>query len=692
MTQYYSQLTAYGEKYIAKQISNGKPLNFATMAVGDGNGQNTTPTATQTTLVHEVYHANTTDVLLDEANPNQVICEFLIPENVGDFWVREVGIFDETGKLVAVANTPENYKPVLASGSGKVQYYRIVLAISNSNNLTISLNQNIVYATRTEFKQLERNLSAPDGYRLIGQCDSIAQLRTIEPTENNQHILVKGYYAGSHKGGGRFVADFADNQTADNSGTVIVTAGGKRWKRLANKPDIYDFGWRENEYPNTQAIKQEQAKSLLPIAQYCFTSRESLIADNKNGKLGWLPDGTVVIAEGAFYVKKEGSKTIPDAHGWEVIPEFETIGNYKSGYDGTKKTNTTIRYQIWNGVAINVIEIKNPKLRTLEKMFAPDVKPDATTLRITPKEFAQVSGNRIVISCDGFRAPNGADWTTSDEGKPVGLQIANGKLYQDWQPYENRDEAIVMLKTGRLVAARKGDGITGQQWIERGALWSAAFVGFVVEGGLVVQSASKQKSARTVLGQKADGTLIIFCAEGITDSFGLTVKECGEFALSLGCQIAYCLDGGGSTQCWWKNCYANHSSDGGFKRERKIGSFLVINDNNAMDFDTGWQALTLADEIEQNNEVGVRWKQKNENVIVEFDVKHGFLAKKHTVITKNILPQSRQAYHLSKMKCYAVGDTGKSGGFYAGLASFSARASEDTPYLVGRMDWTVLNS
>ena len=119
MTQYYSQLTNYGEKYIAAQIGAGKPINLATMAVGDGNGQNTTPTATQTALVHEVYRANTTDVVVDAENPNQVICEFLIPENVGDFWVREIGIFDEKGKLVAVANTPENYKPVLKAEVGR---------------------------------------------------------------------------------------------------------------------------------------------------------------------------------------------------------------------------------------------------------------------------------------------------------------------------------------------------------------------------------------------------------------------------------------------------------------------------------------------------------------------------------------------------------------------------------------------
>ena len=247
MTQYYSQLTNYGEKYIAAQIGAGKPINLATMAVGDGNGQNTTPTATQTALVHEVYRANTTDVVVDAENPNQVICEFLIPENVGDFWVREIGIFDEKGKLVAVANTPENYKPVLKSGSGKVQYYRIILAVSSSDNIKITLNQNIIFVTRVELDRFKNELSDSDGFRLVGQCNSIEQLRTIEPKENNQRILVKSYYAGGHKGGGKFVSDFNDSTTADNGGTVIVTSKGKRWKRIDDILLPHDFGASENK-------------------------------------------------------------------------------------------------------------------------------------------------------------------------------------------------------------------------------------------------------------------------------------------------------------------------------------------------------------------------------------------------------------------------------------------------------------
>ncbi|TRB41624.1 phage tail protein, partial [Mannheimia haemolytica] len=80
--------------------------------------------------------------------PNQVIAELLVPETVGGFTVREVGIYDDQNKLVAVANCPENYKPVLEQGSGKVQYYRIVLRVSSSDSVTLSLNNNIVYATR----------------------------------------------------------------------------------------------------------------------------------------------------------------------------------------------------------------------------------------------------------------------------------------------------------------------------------------------------------------------------------------------------------------------------------------------------------------------------------------------------------------------------------------------------------------
>lgn len=239
---YYSLITHHGEQVIAKAIANNTPVPLKTMAVGDGNGTPTTPQANQTALVREVYRAEITDLLHDPQDNQQVIAELLIPETVGNFTVREIGIFDEQNKLVAVANCPENYKPVLEQGSGKVQYYRIILRVSNNDAVTLSINNNIVYATRVELNRLTDNLAAPDGFKYIGACESVAQLRTIEPTTDQQRILLKSWHAGKNLGGGVFYADFADTTSADNGGTVIVTAGKKRWKRIAGELTPFDFG------------------------------------------------------------------------------------------------------------------------------------------------------------------------------------------------------------------------------------------------------------------------------------------------------------------------------------------------------------------------------------------------------------------------------------------------------------------
>lgn len=240
---YYSLITRHGEQVIAKAIANNTPVPLKTMAVGDGNGTPTTPQANQTALVREVYRAEITDLLHDPQDNQQIIAELLIPETVGNFTVREIGIFDEQNKLVAVANCPENYKPVLEQGSGKVQYYRVILRVSSNDAVTLSINNNIIYATRVELNQLTDNLAAPDGFKYIGQAESVAQLRTIEPTADQQRILLKSWHAGKNLGGGVFYADFADTTSADNGGTVIVTTGGKRWKRVCtHNLSLLEFG------------------------------------------------------------------------------------------------------------------------------------------------------------------------------------------------------------------------------------------------------------------------------------------------------------------------------------------------------------------------------------------------------------------------------------------------------------------
>ena len=109
-----------------------------------GKPSHRTPTA----LVNEKHRANVSAVTLDPRNNKQIIVELSIPENVGGFFVREMGVFDEQNKLIAYANTPESYKPTLESGSGKIQVLRMVLMVSSSNAVTLSVDNSVIFVTR----------------------------------------------------------------------------------------------------------------------------------------------------------------------------------------------------------------------------------------------------------------------------------------------------------------------------------------------------------------------------------------------------------------------------------------------------------------------------------------------------------------------------------------------------------------
>lgn len=109
------------------------------------------------------------------------------------------------------------------------------------------------------------------------QCNSIEQLRTIEPTTDKQTIFVKGYHAGSTKGGGYFMSDLSDNASADNAGTVIVTRGGKRWKRIADGLSFADFGVRLSSDNQTDIIQQALNVAAQAQQQIEFEQGEYII-------------------------------------------------------------------------------------------------------------------------------------------------------------------------------------------------------------------------------------------------------------------------------------------------------------------------------------------------------------------------------------------------------------------------------
>lgn len=147
-TKYYAVLTNVGAAKLAKATALGAQVEITQMAVGDGNGALPTPNPAQTALVHELRRAPLNTLSIDQNNANQIIAEQVIPEEVGGWWIREIGLFDEDGDMIAVANCAETYKPQLQEGSGRVQIVRMILIVSSTAAVTLKIDPSVVLATR----------------------------------------------------------------------------------------------------------------------------------------------------------------------------------------------------------------------------------------------------------------------------------------------------------------------------------------------------------------------------------------------------------------------------------------------------------------------------------------------------------------------------------------------------------------
>ncbi|MBN6081274.1 phage tail protein [Aggregatibacter actinomycetemcomitans] len=180
MAKYISILTDYGTQALAKALANNQPLRLMQLAVGDGNGQAVTPNANRTALVNEKHRANVSAVSLDQRNNKQIIVELTIPENVGGFFVREMGVFDEQNKLIAYANTPESYKPTLESGSGKIQVLRMVLMVSASNAVTLTVDNSVIFVTRGQLTPHTITANSANGFDQNGHSHAIDKASTTQ--------------------------------------------------------------------------------------------------------------------------------------------------------------------------------------------------------------------------------------------------------------------------------------------------------------------------------------------------------------------------------------------------------------------------------------------------------------------------------------------------------------------------------
>ncbi|WP_129950731.1 phage tail protein [Escherichia coli] len=191
--KFQTVITDTGAKKLAQAAApDGNPVRLTHMAVGDGGGTLPTPDSKQTRLVHEVWRHTVNRVILDATHQNRIIAELVIPPETGGFWIREIGVFDEHGDLIAVGNTAESYKPAVAEGSGRAQTFRTILTVSSTATVALTVDNTMVMATvdyvDDKLKEHEQSRRHPDAsltakgfVQLSSATNSVSETQAATP-------------------------------------------------------------------------------------------------------------------------------------------------------------------------------------------------------------------------------------------------------------------------------------------------------------------------------------------------------------------------------------------------------------------------------------------------------------------------------------------------------------------------------
>ena len=472
--------------------------------------------------------------------------------------------------------------------------------------------------------------------------------------------IVSSYHEGQQVGGGIFIADLKDKASADDGYNVIVGVDGVRWKRIHGVSDVVNFETR---------------------ARFVASAT----------KMSELPDGLTVFAGGYQYIKDAASQYIPDLPGW--LPINESFGHFDAGYTEPGKSSVETKYVNTDGLTYNVTYVSNIKPTTIRKYYSGLNKSSNTADLVTLRAEAAVKKYpSILLNSDVF-------FTSSDIGagktKIQGLQVVDGEIIRDFDSRDNRD-ALVMLRSGWLDVVKKSDNLSMEQIKNKGIRWSAYFGPTLIKNGNIQAGLPQNElSARNIIGQKPNRDIVIIQVQGETGKSGCTIQKAAELLLAEGCVFGYNLDGGGSTQMWWQNCYSFLSSDENFSKERAVGGIIEIHAEDTGIFDTGWQSLQVAEGISSAdadlNIPAVCYRQVGAEIQLRISVSGNFAAGYKKVITTQPIPLRFTSVNFRDMRGLLVGADLSYGMWYAGNY-LSLRAIEKSPYFTGTFKWSPRNS
>lgn len=293
--KYKTVITKAGaEKLAAATVPNGKKVNFTAMAVGDGGGTLPVPDPNQTKLVKEVWRHALNKISQDRKNKNYVVAELLIPPETGGFWMRELGLYDDTGTLIAVGNMAESYKPALAEGSGRAQTVRMVIMVSDIESVELTIDTSTVMATQdyvddrlAEHEQSRRHpdatLTAKGFTQLSSATDSASESVAATPKAvKAAYDLAKGKYT-------------AQNATTAQKGIVqLSSATDSTSESVAATPKAVKAAYDLAKGKYTAQDASTSQKGIVQLSSATDSTSEALAAtpkavkaanDNANGRV-----------------------------------------------------------------------------------------------------------------------------------------------------------------------------------------------------------------------------------------------------------------------------------------------------------------------------------------------------------------------------------------------------------------------
>ncbi|EKW1653672.1 phage tail protein [Citrobacter freundii] len=286
--------TAGAAKLAAATVPGGKKVNFTAMAIGDGGGVLPEPNVGQVKLINEVWRHALNKISQDNKNKNYIVAELVIPPEVGGFWMRELGLYDDAGTLIAIANMAESYKPELAEGSGRAQTCRMVIIVSSIASVELSIDATTVMATQDyvddKLAEHEQSRRHPDG--TLKEKGFVQLSSATDSTSESLAATPKAVKAAYDLASGKYTAQ--DASTAQKGLVQLSSATDSTSEALAATPKAVKAAY---DLANGKYTAQEAStaqKGLVKLSSATDSTSETLAAtpkavkaanDNANGRV-----------------------------------------------------------------------------------------------------------------------------------------------------------------------------------------------------------------------------------------------------------------------------------------------------------------------------------------------------------------------------------------------------------------------